>query len=134
MGRKQDGESIVSQINAAALLYKQHLVGRRFMYVFDGRYVEVLYKKRSFRHLTGVGSAFGAEQFFKLAAGGKLRSDQVVFPKDSFDLCEKKSGFICDIATLARSESFMLEQIETNTASAILRTGVLLANRRANSC
>ncbi len=136
MGRKQDREAIVSQINAAALLYKQHLVGRRFMYVFDGRYIEVLYKKASFRHLTGVGSAFGAEQFFKLAAGGKLRAEQVVFPKDSFDLCEKKSRFICDIASLARSESFMLEQIETSTAAFAIGTTnldfTLCMNRRGD--
>lgn len=136
MGRIEDKRSIIVKINEAASLYKQHLVGRRFMYVFDGRYVEVLYKKSSFRHLTGVESTFGAEQFFNLAAKGKLRAEQVVFPPDKFDLCLKKSQFVCHIAALARSESFMLERIGTSTASfAIGATDLnfaLLMNRHGN--
>lgn len=122
MGKEQDRKAIVAQINAAAALYKQHLVGRRYMYVFDNRCVEVLFKKKNFRHLTGVDSNFSAEQFFDLAARGQLRAEQVIFPKHSYDLCEKKSRFICDIATLARSESFMLEQIDTSTATFAIGT------------
>lgn len=39
MGKKQkDREKIVQEIKAAAVLYKRHLVGKRFLYVFEGRY------------------------------------------------------------------------------------------------
>ena len=44
MSKKIDKEAIAGEICKAAKLYKEHLVGRRFIYVFDGRYIEVLYK------------------------------------------------------------------------------------------
>ena len=54
MGKQQDREKIVQEIKIAADLYRKHLVGKRFLYVFEGRYIEVLYKAANFRHLTGV--------------------------------------------------------------------------------
>ena len=54
MGKQQDREKIVQEIKVAADLYRKHLVGKRFLYVFEGRYIEVLYKAANFRHLTGV--------------------------------------------------------------------------------
>ena len=44
MGKQQDREKIVQEIKIAADLYRKHLVGKRFLYVFEGRYIEVLYK------------------------------------------------------------------------------------------
>ena len=35
------------------------------MYVFDDRYIEVIYKADNFKHLTGVDSHLSAKQFFK---------------------------------------------------------------------
>lgn len=54
MAKAQDRKEIVSRIGDAAKLYRDRLVGKRFMYVFDGRYIEVIYKAENFRHLTGV--------------------------------------------------------------------------------
>lgn len=55
MGKKQqDREKIVQEIKKAAALYKKYLVGKRFLYVFEGRYIEVIYKSANFRHLTQV--------------------------------------------------------------------------------
>ena len=56
MAKEQDRKEIVSRIGDAAKLYRDRLVGKRFMYVFDGRYIEVIYKAENFRHLTGVAS------------------------------------------------------------------------------
>ena len=42
MSKKNDKEHIVKEICKAAKLYKANLVGKRFLYVFDGRYIEVL--------------------------------------------------------------------------------------------
>ena len=54
MAKAQDRKEIVARIGDAAKLYRDRLVGKRFMYVFDGRYIEVIYKAENFRHLTGV--------------------------------------------------------------------------------
>ena len=42
MAKKQDRINIVNSIENAAKLYRSKLVGKRFMYVFDGRYIEVI--------------------------------------------------------------------------------------------
>ena len=42
--KKHEREQNVREINKAAQLYKQHLVGKKFLYVFDERYIEVCYK------------------------------------------------------------------------------------------
>ena len=86
MGKQQDREKIVQEIKIAADLYRKHLVGKRFLYVFEGRYIEVLYKAANFRHLTGVATNLSAKKFYSYAA--------------------KK---------LAGSEGFMLEEIVTDT-------------------
>ena len=49
-----DKKLIVKEICDAAKLYKENLVGKKFIYVFDGRYIEVLFKRKNYRHLTGV--------------------------------------------------------------------------------
>lgn len=36
MGKQQDREKIVQEIKVAADLYRKHLVGKRFLYVFEG--------------------------------------------------------------------------------------------------
>lgn len=48
--KKHEREQIVREINKAAQLYKQHLVGKKFLYVFDERYIEVCYKKLIFNN------------------------------------------------------------------------------------
>lgn len=63
MGKQQDREKIVQEIKIAADLYRKHLVGKRFLYVFEGRYIEVLYKAANFRHLTGVATNLSAKSF-----------------------------------------------------------------------
>ena len=35
MGKQQDREKIVQEIKVAADLYRKHLVGKRFLYVFE---------------------------------------------------------------------------------------------------
>jgi len=116
MKKTQDRKELVKEINKAASLYRQHLVGKRFLYVFDGRYIEVIYKAQNFRHLTGVVSSLSAVSFYKLAAQGKLSANQIHFDAaHSYELCARKAKHICEIATMVSSENFMLEEIMTDT-------------------
>lgn len=46
---------IIKRIHKAALSYNQYLLGKTYMFVYDNQFVEVLFKKSSFLHLTGVG-------------------------------------------------------------------------------
>lgn len=76
MSKKSDKEKIAKEICKAAKLYKQHLAGRRFVYVFDDRYIEVLYKNVNFKHLTGVECNMSAKDFYKNALKNKLQKDR----------------------------------------------------------
>lgn len=116
MSKSQDRKNIVQAINNAAELYKNHLVGKRFMYVFECRYIEVIYKAANFRHLTGVATNLSAKAFYRFAANKQLQANQIYFTaQHSYDLCKKKIKHINQLSNLAGSESFMLEEIITNT-------------------
>ena len=116
MGKQQDREKIVQEIKIAADLYRKHLVGKRFLYVFEGRYIEVLYKAANFRHLTGVATNLSAKKFYSYAAKKLLQASQIFFtPQHPFSLCKCKIKHIGQIAMLAGSEGFMLEEIVTDT-------------------
>ena len=77
MSKLDDRKQLVAVINDAASLYREHLVGKRFMYVFDNRYIEVIYKTENFKHLTGVATNLSAKQFFRLAKKRKLTAAQI---------------------------------------------------------
>lgn len=117
VSKKQDTlKAIVAEIKSAAKLYKEYLVGRKFIYIFDGRYIEVIYKAQNFKHLTGVESLLSAKRFYSNAVNDTLQADQIWFNRQHpYALCLKKIRHLQDIVNLASSESFMLEEIETNT-------------------
>ncbi|MCD7823000.1 MAG: PBECR4 domain-containing protein [Oscillospiraceae bacterium] len=113
-----DRKAIVQLIKDSAITYKKHLVGRKFMYVFDGRYIEVIYKTANFRHLTGVYTNLSAKAFYSNAVKGKLTENDIGFDSHHiFDLCVRKLKHIDDVAKMATSECIMLEEIETDTMS-----------------
>ncbi len=116
MSKTQDRKQIVQAIEDAADLYRKNLVGKRFMYVFDNRYIEVIYKSENFRHLTGVESPLSAKRFYSYAARRMLTVSQINFNSTHpYALCARKVKHIREVATLAGSESLMLEEITTQT-------------------
>ncbi len=116
--KSNDRKQIIYEINKAAQLYKEHLIGKKFLYVFDDRYIEVCYKANNFRHLTGVETSLSAKRFYQYAVKKQLQSSQIYFTsRHPYSLCKKKLKHICEIAVLASTENFMLEEILTNTRS-----------------
>lgn len=118
MSKVQDRKNIVKKIENAAALYREKLVGKRFIYVFDNRYIEVIYKAENFRHLTGVETFLTARRFYSYASRRILATSQVSFSSSHpYDLCLRKLQHINEVAEMAGSESFILEEIKTNTKS-----------------
>lgn len=116
--RQQDRKEIIRVIQSAANEYKKYLVGRTFLYVFDNRYIEVLYKAANFKHLTGVESHLSAKDFYKNALRHRLQSTQIFFSsRHPYQLCKRKLQHLHEISHLAQCENFMLEEIITNTRS-----------------
>ncbi len=118
MNTKIDRKKIISEITKAAKDYKQNLVGKTFLYVFDNRYIEVMFKTKDFKHLTGVDTNLSAQDFYKKAHTGTLQTSQIFFSsRHPYKLAQKKLKHLQNISSLAMGESFMLEDIRTHTAS-----------------
>lgn len=118
MSKSRDRVTLSQQIHSAALLYKKNLVGKRFMYVFNGTYIEVIYGADSFRHLTGVETSLSAKQFYRNAVRGKLAASQIDFNgRHPYDLCIKKVAHLTQLAQHATNSCFILEDIKTQTAT-----------------
>ena len=116
MSKKTDKETIVKEICKAAKLYKEHLIGKKFMYVFDSRYIEVVYKTSNFKHLTGIECNMSAKDFYKNALKDRLNASQIYFSSSHpYTLCKRKINHTCDISVLASNENFMLEEIITDS-------------------
>ena len=91
MKKLNDKKQVVAQISAAARLYKKNLVGKHFLYVFDGRAIEVAYQAKGFRHLTGVDTGLDAMSFYKKAVSGTLQANQIFFSSHHpYQLCQRK--------------------------------------------
>ncbi len=113
-----DRQKIVSEIIKAAKSYKQNLVGKTFLYVFDNKHIEVMFKAKDFRHLTGVDTTLSAQEFYKKAHQGKLQASQIFFSaRHPYSLAQKKLKHLQDISSLAMGESFMLKDVNTQTES-----------------
>lgn len=92
------------------------MVGYSFLYVFEGRYIEVLYRAKDSMHLTGVDSSLSAEAFYREATRGRLRHNQIYFSqRHPYDLCVQKITQLQNISAVTDSEIFILEDLATNT-------------------
>lgn len=58
---------LVNRIRRAAKEYKEHLVGKTFLFVYEKGYIEVMFTAKAFFHLTGVNSKLSAIDFYKHA-------------------------------------------------------------------
>lgn len=127
MSKSQDRIQIVQKIITAANLYKSNLVGKTYLYVFDNRYIEVVYRTKDFLHLTGVNSSLSAKAFYKEATQGTLKHTQVWFTaRHPYDLCLKKAEYIDKLIAVTNTDTVLLESVSTD--SAVYQFGVTELN------
>ncbi|MCD8129687.1 MAG: PBECR4 domain-containing protein [Lachnospiraceae bacterium] len=116
MSKVEDKIQIIETIKEVALKYDAQLVGRTFLYVFEGRAIEVVFRRKDFMHLTGVDTNMSGEQFFKNVISGKLRANQIYFSRrHPYDLCAKKISQLPKLISVTNSEIFILEDTQTVT-------------------
>ena len=84
--------AILKKIHNAAKNYQRYLAGKTFMYVYEGKSIEVVFKKSSFLHLTGVNTKLKAKEFYKHAkTKNGLKVQEFFFDKDPpYDLAKKR--------------------------------------------
>lgn len=80
--KRAKGEQIRKQIIAASKVYRDHLAGRVFLYVYGESYFEVVFPTDRFRHLTGVNSSISAQEFYDKARNSTLSTGQIIYDKE----------------------------------------------------
>ncbi|MBP3361756.1 MAG: hypothetical protein J6N52_12930 [Clostridia bacterium] len=114
--KTQNKIQITQSIIQAASVYKTKMVGYVFLYVFEGRYIEVIYRAKDFMHLTGVDSNLSSIAFYREAVKGNLRHNQIYFSqRHPYDLCVQKMTQLQNISAATNSGIFMLENLATDT-------------------
>ena len=65
MPTKDDKKIIVERINNASKLYKNDLIGKTFLLIYEGKTLEVIFKAENFLHLCGVDTNLYAKEFYR---------------------------------------------------------------------
>jgi hypothetical protein len=116
MTNAEKKEALRATICLAAENYRDNLAGRQFLYVFDGQYIEVLYKKDRFSHLTGVITNLSGEEFFDKSAGRTLSSGQFWFDKDHyFDSAKQKCACLVNLHNITTNDIIVLKDMSTKS-------------------
>lgn len=123
---KVDNKVILQKIKDAAIEYKTNYVNKSFLYIFENTYIEVLFKKESFSHLTGVSRITGisAKDFFQKAVEKKLSIKHFGFDNNHpANLCFQKLFFLNDLQSLVNSEVSIFQNIKTDSIEYSLGIG-----------
>lgn len=111
--------AMLKKIKRAALNYQQYLAGKTFLYVYEGKSVEVVFKNSSFLHLTGVSTKLKAKEFYQHAKKKNgLRVQEFSFDaQHPYDLAEKKTDCLDELYKITCSEVLITKDVVTITAS-----------------
>lgn len=108
---------MIKKIHESAVSYKEKLLGKNYLFVFDSSYIEVTFKKSCFLHLTGVNTRLSAANFFthSLSEQG-LRPNEIFFDEQHpFDLAEKKISLLPFLHLITSSDIVVLSNVLTLT-------------------
>lgn len=111
MGKSQ----MIRNIHKACLCYKEYLLGNTYMFVYDNTYIEVLFKRSSFMHLTGVASRLSADDFYKHASTKSgLRPSEIFFTKEHpYDFAVKKTNCLSDLYKITIEDALISTDLKT---------------------
>ena len=87
------------------------------MFVYENKCVEVMFKKSSFMHLTGVASNLNAEDFYKHAIiRNGLRPNEIYFNSGHpYDLADRKTQCLADLYKITIEDVLVSTDVITMT-------------------
>jgi len=111
---------ILKLIYISAKIYKEKVLDKSFMFVFNNEYIEVVFKKNNFKHLTGVSSNLNANQFFKNALMFHIFPSQIKFDLyHPYSLSIEKLTYLNKIHELLHNQCVALKDVTTQTSKYI---------------
>lgn len=101
-----------------AQIYRDALVGRYYLYIFENRCFEMYFGTDNYMHLTGVGSKVSPNQFYDLAKNHQLHTNQIFFSQ-RFPLktAIQKTTNLCYLPDFIKEGYFVIKDLKTETAS-----------------
>jgi len=110
---------LVNRIRRAATKYKNYLVGKTFLFVYENGYIEVMFTTKAFFHLTGVNSKLSAVDFYKHAVKENgLRASEIFFDADHpFDFANLKTQCLKDLYKITVQDVLIADGVITATAN-----------------
>lgn len=100
----------------AAKIYKEKLLDKSFMFVYNNEFIEIIFKRNNFKHLTGVNSTLSANQFFRNALMFRIFPSQIKFDSyHPYKLAIEKLTYINKINELMYKQCVVLKDISTQT-------------------
>jgi len=116
--KERDRLAALSDLFIVSQEYKNKMVGKIFMYVFDNRYIEVYFKADNFKHLTDVASSLTPNQFYQNSVDRTLTTGQIDFnSRHPYRLAKNKLRHLSNFFDSLTSECFMQEDITTDSGS-----------------
>lgn len=107
-----DKRVLVRRIKNAAQKYKNKLVGKVFLIVYEDKYVEIIFKTSSFMHLTGVASTLTADNFYKKAKRRQLRENEICFDSEHpADFADLKTSHLESLENMVTTDTLIGEGI-----------------------
>lgn len=126
MGRKNKIDkkklNIRNKIVKAAQIYSDELAGRYFIYIYEGNYIEILFKTHNFSHLTGVVTSLSGKEFYRKSKKAQLNVGQFSFKEKQADLATKKTNKLDKLPELTKRDAFIIEDM--SSGSRIYKIGV----------
>lgn len=118
----EERKEFIRKLKKCARIYKENLLGYRFLVVFNGNdYKEILFKKADFKHLTGISSNLNANSFYERCIG---KNHEYIEPNDIYTtnihpkhLANKKLDIFNQLIELFSKPSYLLIDIQTNSKS-----------------
>lgn len=109
-------KNIVNKINNSAVIYKNNLVGKTFLLLYDGKNIEVSFKDENFLHLCGVETNLYAKDFYKKAVKRTLGYKDIYFTNvHPYKLADKKTNFLSQAFLLLKNESLVVTDVKTQS-------------------
>lgn len=115
MKQTPSSKRLLENLKSAAQGY-EHVMGKKYLFVYENNYIEVVFTKKYFKHLTGIKSSLRAKDFFDASIKKKIKLNQISFDKEHpYSLCVKKLNYLASIKELLCSDLLMLHKIKTKT-------------------
>lgn len=123
MPKKKDKFEIAKRINNAGQQYKNDLVGKTFLILYEGHSIEVLFKTENFLHLCGVDTLLYAKEFYRKAVKGQIKPSEIGFSDiHPYVFADIKTRHLSEAFSLLKRDSLVITNISTQSRSYELGT------------